>query len=157
MFKRSLYFLLQLELLRSAMVFACMRLNSKRTKNVNLIYLKSLLLSRWVNICIFSLAISVTRKNIAKFYKSWSKMISLEKWYILTHLQKLPKNVGDLGKLIAAKGFEKLPKLQKIAQSVHKACHNLRNNIGIEVNNYFFNPITFNLVYNSAKPSSSRL
>ena len=25
-------------------------------------------------------------------------------------LQKLPKNVGDLGKLIVAKGFEKLPK-----------------------------------------------
>ena len=31
---------------------------------------------------------------------------------ILTHLQKLPKNVGDLGKLIATKGFEKLPKVQ---------------------------------------------
>ena len=26
--------------------------------------------------------------------------------------QKLPKNVGDLGKLIDAKGFEKLPKVQ---------------------------------------------
>ena len=39
-------------------------------------------------------------------------MISLEKWYILTHLQKLPKNVGYLGKLIIAKGFEKLPKVQ---------------------------------------------
>ena len=32
---------------------------------------------------------------------------------ILTPLQKLPKNVGDLGKLIVAKGFEKLPKVQK--------------------------------------------
>ena len=32
-------------------------------------------------------------------------------------LQKLPKNVGDLGKLIAAKGFKKLPKVQKIVQS----------------------------------------
>ena len=32
-------------------------------------------------------------------------MISLEKWMILTPLQKLPKNVGDLGKLIVAKGF----------------------------------------------------
>ena len=40
-------------------------------------------------------------------------MISLEKLKILTPLQKLPKNVGDLGKLIAAKGFEKLPKVQK--------------------------------------------
>ena len=46
-------------------------------------------------------------------------MISQEKWKILTPLQKLPKNVGDLGKLIVAKGFKKLPKVQKIAQSGH--------------------------------------
>ena len=39
-------------------------------------------------------------------------MISLEKLKILTPLRKLPKNVGDLGKLIVAKGFEKLPKVQ---------------------------------------------
>ena len=39
-------------------------------------------------------------------------MISLEKLKILTPLQKLPKNVGDLGKLIVAPGFEKLPKVQ---------------------------------------------
>ena len=32
---------------------------------------------------------------------------------------KLPKNVGDLGKLIVAKGFKKLHKVQKIAQSGH--------------------------------------
>ena len=38
-------------------------------------------------------------------------MILLEKFKILTPLQKLPKNVGDLGKLIVAKGFEKLPKV----------------------------------------------
>ena len=48
-------------------------------------------------------------------------MISLQKWMILTPLQKLPKNVGDLGKLIVAKGFEWLPKVQKIAQSGHIA------------------------------------
>ena len=29
--------------------------------------------------------------------------------------------MGDLGKLIVAKGFEKLPKVQKIAQSGHTA------------------------------------
>ena len=40
-------------------------------------------------------------------------MISLEKWYILIPLQKLPKNVRDLGKLIVAKGLKKLPKVQK--------------------------------------------
>ena len=39
-------------------------------------------------------------------------MISLEKWKILTTIQKLPKNVGDLSKLVAAKGFKNLPKVQ---------------------------------------------
>ena len=39
-------------------------------------------------------------------------MIQLEKLKILTPLQKLPKNVGDSGKIIIAKGFEKLPKVQ---------------------------------------------
>ena len=37
-------------------------------------------------------------------------MISLEKY--LTPLQNLPKNVGDLDKLIVAKGYKKLPKVQ---------------------------------------------
>ena len=61
---------------------------------------------------IFSLcgAPSVTR--VPNFYKSCPKMISLEKWIILTPLQKLPKNVGDWGKLIVAKGFKNLPKVQ---------------------------------------------
>ena len=40
---------------------------------------------------------------------------------ILTPLQKLPKNVEDLGKLIVANGLKKLPKVQKIAQSGHTA------------------------------------
>ena len=39
-------------------------------------------------------------------------MISREKLKIMTPLQKLHKNVGDLGKLIVATGFEKLPKVQ---------------------------------------------
>ena len=39
-------------------------------------------------------------------------MISLEKLKILTPLQKLPKYVGDLGILIVAEGFKKLPKVQ---------------------------------------------
>ena len=33
--------------------------------------------------------------------------------------RKLPNNVGDLGKIIIAIGFEWLPKVQKIAQSGH--------------------------------------
>ena len=39
-------------------------------------------------------------------------MISLEKCFILTPLQKLPKNVGDLCILIVARGFKTLPKVQ---------------------------------------------
>ena len=39
-------------------------------------------------------------------------MISLEKCQILTPWKKLPKNIGDLGKLIVAKGFKNLPKVQ---------------------------------------------
>ena len=38
---------------------------------------------------------------------------------MLTPLQKLPKNVGDLGKLIVVKGLENLPKVQLFAQSGH--------------------------------------
>ena len=41
-------------------------------------------------------------------------MISLKKVKILTPFQKLPKNVGDLGKLIVAKYFK------KVAQSTKK-------------------------------------
>ena len=40
---------------------------------------------------------------------------------ILTPSQKLPENVGDLGKLIVAKCFKTFPKMQKIAQSGHTA------------------------------------
>ena len=39
-------------------------------------------------------------------------MISLEKWQILTSLQKLPTNTRDLDKFIVAKGFKKLSKVQ---------------------------------------------
>ena len=46
-------------------------------------------------------------------------MISLEKYQVLTPLQKFPKNVANLGKLVAAKGFKKLPKGQQIAASGH--------------------------------------
>ena len=38
---------------------------------------------------------------------------------ILAPLQKLPNNVGNLGKIIVATGFKLLPKVQKIAQSGH--------------------------------------
>ena len=50
-------------------------------------------------------------------------MISLEKWKILTPLQNLPRNVGDLGILIVAKSFKKSPIVQKIAKSGHTVGH----------------------------------
>ena len=37
----------------------------------------------------------------------------------MTPLQKLPKDVGNLGKTIVPAGFEKLPKVKYIAQSGH--------------------------------------
>ena len=55
---------------------------------------------------------SVTSKKSTNVYKSCPKIISLEKFMILTPLQKLPMNVWDLGKLIIAEDYEKLPKIQ---------------------------------------------
>ena len=49
-------------------------------------------------------------------------MILLDKWIILTPLQKLLNNVGDKCKIIVATGFEWLPKVQKNAQSGHTDC-----------------------------------
>ena len=46
-------------------------------------------------------------------------MILLATWKISTTLQNLPENKGNLGKLIIATGFEKLPKVQKITRSGH--------------------------------------
>ena len=45
-------------------------------------------------------------------------MISREKGKILTRL-KISKSLGDLGEKFDATGFEKLPKVQQIAQSGH--------------------------------------
>ena len=45
-------------------------------------------------------------------------MISQEKWMTFTPLQKLPKNVGDLDKLIVAKGFISCTKSNKLPNLV---------------------------------------
>ena len=50
--------------------------------------------------------ISVTSKKLPNVYKICPKMISLEKLKILVPLQKLPKNVEDMGKLIVAKALK---------------------------------------------------
>ena len=55
---------------------------------------------------------SVTRKKSPNVYKSCPKMILQEEWKILTHLQILPRNMGNLAKLIVATCIEKLPKVQ---------------------------------------------
>ena len=60
-----------------------------------------------------SIATSVTSKKLPNVHKSYEKMISLTKWKILTTLQKLPKIVGNLGKIIFAKGFESGQKCNK--------------------------------------------
>ena len=39
-------------------------------------------------------------------------MISQQKLKLLTPLQKLPKNEEDFGKIVVAKGFKKLLKVQ---------------------------------------------
>ena len=52
------------------------------------------------------------QKKSPNVYKSCLKNISLQQLKILSTLQKLPKNVGDLGQIIGAKGFENLPKVQ---------------------------------------------
>ena len=57
--------------------------------------------------------ISVTREKSPNVHKSCPKEISLEKLKILAPTQKLPKTVGDLGKLIIAKGFKSCPKSNK--------------------------------------------
>ena len=49
-------------------------------------------------------------------------MILTEKSKMWTPLQTLPKNVVNLGKIIVGRGFKKLPKVEKIAQSGHIVC-----------------------------------
>ena len=51
------------------------------------------------------LTTSVTRKKSPNFYKTCPKMILLEKWWILTTLQKFLKNVRDLCKFSVAKSI----------------------------------------------------
>ena len=69
---------------------------------------------------------SVSGEKSPNVFKSCPKMISLEKLKILTPLQKLPKNVGDLGKLFVAKGFEKLPKSNKLPNLITLATEDKR-------------------------------
>ena len=60
----------------------------------------------------------MTRKKSPQVYKSFPKIISLEKLKILTPLQTLPKNVGDLGKLLLPKALKSCPKYNKLPNLV---------------------------------------
>ena len=53
------------------------------------------------------------QQKVAKCLQKLLKNDCTKKLNILKHLQKLAKNVGDLGKRIVATGFAKLPKVQK--------------------------------------------
>ena len=80
-------------------------------------------LAKFMNLGSYAEDVSnVTSKKSPNVYKSCPKMIPLENWKILTPLQKLLTNMGDLGKIIITTGFEKLPKVQIIAQSGHTGC-----------------------------------
>ena len=68
--------------------------------------------SMWLSQVVNQHRCQCDQKKLPNVYKSCPNMI-------LAPLQKLPKNVGDLGKFIVAKGFKKLPKVQKIANSGH--------------------------------------
>ena len=59
-----------------------------------------------------ALTSSETRKKSPNVYKKLPKNDFTRKMKDFNTLQKLLKNAGDLGKLIIAKGFEKLPKVQ---------------------------------------------
>ena len=52
-------------------------------------------------------------------------MNSLEIFKLMTHLQKLPKNVGNLGEIIVPKALKSCPKCNKslnlVVGTVHRA------------------------------------
>ena len=81
-------------------------------ENIN----ESICESMWVVVLVISMlassvSTSVTNKKSPNVYKKCPKMNSPEKWKFLKHLQKLYKNVGDLGKIIVA--LKSCPKCNK--------------------------------------------
>ena len=67
----------------------------------------------------YTLTDSVTSKMSPNVYKNCPKWFHKKNQRFWPPLQKLPKNEGDLGEIIAARGFKKLPKVQLIIQSGH--------------------------------------
>ena len=88
-------------------------MKKKKTKKTFQQIIFHILVSFELNVEITVLGpLSVTSKKLPNAYKSSPKLISIEKSKILTPLHKLPNNVGDLGKIIVARGFKMLPKVQ---------------------------------------------
>ena len=54
----------------------------------------------------------MTSKKSPNVFKSCPKLIALEKMKDFHTFKKIAINVGDLGKIILATGFENLPKVQ---------------------------------------------
>ena len=54
-------------------------------------------------------------EKIAKCLQKLDKIDFTRKMIDFDTFKKIPKNVVELGKLIVAKGFKKLPKVQSIA------------------------------------------
>ena len=67
-------------------------------------------------------------KKWPNVYQRCPKIISLEKWYIFSPFQKLPKNVGGLCNLIAAKGVKSCPKSNKLPNLVTLLLRNICSN-----------------------------
>ena len=66
----------------------------------------------WYSLCGNSeLIFSVTRKKLPNVIKVAQNDFT-RKMIDFDNFKKMPKNVGDLGKLIVAKGFKNLPKVQ---------------------------------------------
>ena len=76
-----------------------------------------------VPVDVFRDVTSVTRYKSPNVYKSCPNMISLEKWKILTPLQKLPNNAGDLYQLWM------LAQKAKNRQSDHTGCYLCTKNL----------------------------
>ena len=56
--------------------------------------------------------ISLEKLKILTLFQKFKNVWDVGKLIVAKGFVKLPKNVWDVGKLIVAKGFEKLPKVQ---------------------------------------------
>ena len=83
----------------------------------------------------FLLLDSVTSKKPPNVYKICPKKISLEKWKIFSPSQILPKNAGNLGKIIGPQALKSCPKCNKSPNLVallldkQKLCNSINSHV----------------------------